>query len=343
MSNNKKVYVKKVSGEEFVFAPKGARFYAKFMTPEGIEDFATIKRMENGSAKLVFTKDSILDVEELHPNHITCKHIRFIRERRQKSGLHWELAKQWSRLRAALCQTEATHHYCGGFASIPLYGDEIAVKNYAVSGSSGWIILRKDIDSYLATVPFSDEKIQQLTARADALEAELENIFSDESLRQAAGGYSWFEANMACLPRAIDDAKEWIKVVVHFDGSNNKSFGYNSLRENPDGDLSYYARGWCKDVRYKSLPQGAVDVPIDSYRYLGLFDNSDEYNINNSGWTQIEIDCMVDNRSIHHIEFTKEQVIQYINKNNAERMKSLREKIRKIRISLKLETARKVV
>ncbi|MEI7425588.1 MAG: hypothetical protein WCK16_01510 [Candidatus Moraniibacteriota bacterium] len=143
------------SGYAVVRIAKGENFFANFMIPEGIDAFAEIERTEKGSVKLTAKMYTIAVVEGLHQSGRGCKHVRFIRAGRSDAdGLSFVQPKAWPRLRVALGHANVpTVHVQGGFESAIAYSDEIAVPNYSMSGSSGWIIRRKDIGKFLDALP----------------------------------------------------------------------------------------------------------------------------------------------------------------------------------------------
>ncbi len=136
---------------------KGDYFYSKYMIPNGTEELAEVERMENGSTKITAKTDLIAVVEGLHNSHLGAKHIRFFRTDRRAEGakgLDFVQPKTWPRLRVALRHSQVpTVHAQGGFENIVAYSDEMAVPDYSVSGSGGWIVRRKEIKKYLDALP----------------------------------------------------------------------------------------------------------------------------------------------------------------------------------------------
>lgn len=154
----KKIAVEKIGyGNAVVGIAKDEVFFANFMTPEGIENFAEIEQLERGSTKIKAKSALIMVVEGLHGSNKGCKHIRFVRfDRRSEGakGLNTIEVKQWPRLRAALRYCEVPRiHAQGGFGQTLAYNDEIAVPDYSMSGSWGWVVRRKDIGKYLEALP----------------------------------------------------------------------------------------------------------------------------------------------------------------------------------------------
>jgi len=136
---------------------KGEEFFVNHMIPDDCRTFAKIERMENGSKKLTTKTDLLAIVESLHKSQKGCKHIRFIRNDRSKEGargLQVVTPKQWPRLRVALGYAgKPATHVQGGFENAVAYSDEIAIPNYSMSGSSGWIVRRDEIGKYLDALP----------------------------------------------------------------------------------------------------------------------------------------------------------------------------------------------
>lgn len=132
-------------------------FFAKYLVPEGTDNFAEVEPV-NGSAKLTPRVDVIAVVEGLHTSRCGCKHVRFIRPDRRAEGargLTFVEPKTWPRMRAALRHAGIpTLHAPGGFNEVVVgYSDEVAVADYSMAGSHGWIIIREKIPEYLDALP----------------------------------------------------------------------------------------------------------------------------------------------------------------------------------------------
>jgi len=144
-------------GYQVIGLAKDEVFFANCMVPDGIEEFAKVEYMENGSVKLESKTDIIVVVEGLHKSIRGCKHIRFIRADRKAEGakgLNFVQPKAWPRLRVALGHFGVPSvHVPGGFENAVAYSDEMSVPNYSMSGSSGWIVRRKDVGKYLDALP----------------------------------------------------------------------------------------------------------------------------------------------------------------------------------------------
>lgn len=147
--------IEKSLTEQMIALEEGETFFANYMIPDGIENFAELVQTERGSTKIVPRRDIILVVEELHDSGKGAKHVRFARAARPNGkGLCFAESKKWPKLRAAMLHEKVpTRHSLGGFKFVPLYSDEIAVQNYSQSGSTGWIIRKKDIGGYLKKLP----------------------------------------------------------------------------------------------------------------------------------------------------------------------------------------------
>lgn len=148
---------KGVKGIEIIGLTKGETFFANYMIPDGTDEFAEVEHMENGSTKLKVKIDVVAVVEGLHKSRRGCKHIRHIRADRKAegaSGLDFVQPKAWPRLRVALRHAGVPSvHVSGGFPLSVAYGDELAVPDYSMSGSHGWVIRRRDIGGYLDSLP----------------------------------------------------------------------------------------------------------------------------------------------------------------------------------------------
>ncbi len=144
-------------GNAVIGIDEGETFFANFMTPEGIENFTEVEQLERGSTRIKAKAALIMVVEGLHESKHGCKHIRFVRFDRRSEGAHGLNGieeKKWPRLRAALCHCEVSRiHAQGGFGQAVAYSDEMAVPDYSMSGSWGWIVKRNDIEKYLDALP----------------------------------------------------------------------------------------------------------------------------------------------------------------------------------------------
>ena len=140
--------------ESIISLSKGEMFFADFMIPEGIEKLATVEQLKTGSTKIVTTADVVAVVEGLHLSKKGCKHIRFARFAREESQIRVLKTMIWPKLRLALHNAGVERsHQQGGFHEVIGYGDEIAVADYGLSGSHGWIIRRQKIRSLLVALP----------------------------------------------------------------------------------------------------------------------------------------------------------------------------------------------
>jgi hypothetical protein len=62
--------------------------------------------------------------------------------------------KKWPKMRAALNHIKAKTTYVpGGLCNCIIYSDEILIPNFSMSGTTGWIITRKDIMNILSSLP----------------------------------------------------------------------------------------------------------------------------------------------------------------------------------------------
>jgi len=143
-------------GNTVIGVGQGETFFASFMIPEGIENFGKIERVMRGATKIKAKSALIMVVEGLHPSKQGCKHIRFVRLDRgsEGAGLATIEEKKWPRLRVALKHSNVPRiHVQGGFGQAVAYSDELAVPDYSMSGSWGWIVRREDIAKYLNALP----------------------------------------------------------------------------------------------------------------------------------------------------------------------------------------------
>lgn len=128
---------------------------------------AIVEEKEGSYTKLTFLKNVVL-VAEGYENRMgmqMCKHLRFTREAVKKS-LNWVKENPncwfdpaecyladvhpWPRMRKALKNLGVpTIHIPGGFELVVAYDDEVAVPDYSMSGSHGWIIPKREIPRIL--------------------------------------------------------------------------------------------------------------------------------------------------------------------------------------------------
>lgn len=133
---------------------------------------ATIGQLSFGS--LVRASSPVLCSIETYEDG-AFKHIRFTRPARENAGEPEERnSKRWPRLRLALQKAgTAPLHFIGGFQWIPLYGDEIAINDYSVDGSYGWIVRSRDVPELLETVPLDEKGLKAQKEKVAYLEQEL--------------------------------------------------------------------------------------------------------------------------------------------------------------------------
>jgi len=139
---------------EVVSLKKGEIFFVRHIIPDGVDRLVRVSEANNG-VRLAAKADILLVAEGVTESLRSARHVRFIRKsRRGASNLMFVSEKPWPRLRAALLYSGVQPvRVPGGFSRAILYGDEIAVPNFSVSGSSGWIIRRCDIQNYLNAMP----------------------------------------------------------------------------------------------------------------------------------------------------------------------------------------------
>lgn len=129
-------------------------FYCKGVVPDRTTDLVWMDTIATGETRLVARKDLIMVVEGLQSDsHTVADCIKFIREDRTKEGAGSLLIEQssddeYSDVRQVLMEANVPKvKYIGGFRSIPIYGDEIAIA-VASWSSYGWILRQKDVDRY---------------------------------------------------------------------------------------------------------------------------------------------------------------------------------------------------
>lgn len=157
------------AGDELLLASfeAGETIFVRHIVADVPEELGTVSPVAGSkSSQVVFHQAVLALVEEPSANGLTVKHLRFVREdrgRRAGGGLDpategarngsISAVRIWPRLRAALRHAQLPRVVIpGGFVPI-IYRDEMAVADYSVDGSGGWIIPRKDIDRYLASLP----------------------------------------------------------------------------------------------------------------------------------------------------------------------------------------------
>jgi hypothetical protein len=133
---------------------KGEAFFVKYMIPEGVENFI---EGEPSSSRKIAKMRVVAVVEGLHASGMGCKHMRFIRADRAHEGVEsidFVTPKAWPKLRVALKHANVpTTHVAGGFDNAVAYNDEVAVPDYSMSGSRGWIVQKREIGRYLDALP----------------------------------------------------------------------------------------------------------------------------------------------------------------------------------------------
>lgn len=320
-----KIYTVEIEKDKFYFAPCQSELKVRYMLPDGCENFAEIMENKNGKGStLIFNKDCIIMPEDLSADSKKAMHLRFVRADRKQErakGLKYGRIQQWNRLRKALkSENMQKFHYLGGFTMVPIYQDEIAVADYKVQGSTGWIVNKKEINPLLKKYPLSNSELEKI--KADLLEAKnrldkLENDYSD--FNEQVSHYLWIEKHQNCEPRG-----HWNSYEVIQDNGQNLLYGKNNVIEDENGDLSVYCRGWGRDVKYKSIPENvnAIDmienIPFDLKHFK-----------------QINCSVVHDNQAIWEAVASKEEVMQWIKTKRKPEIESLREQIKKYQNALK--------
>jgi hypothetical protein len=141
-------------GYALLSVAKGEVFFANHLVPEGTERFAKVESLEGGSKKIIAEIDILAVVEGLHSSIKGAKHVRFVREKKEGKGLKFVGFKPFPKMRAALRHAGVEPlHAPGGFENFVIYDDEVAVPDFSMSGTKGWIVPRKEIAGYLKGLP----------------------------------------------------------------------------------------------------------------------------------------------------------------------------------------------
>jgi hypothetical protein len=129
----------------------GEPFYVRRMKPDNLGELAEI----NGGDQVVPRTAIIAVVEDLRPSGRSAFHMRFVRSARADAGQPaFVTVKQWQRARAAMRHAGVKPtRALGGFGYAVAYPDEIAVPDFSVSGSGGWILPRRQIGKNLDALP----------------------------------------------------------------------------------------------------------------------------------------------------------------------------------------------
>jgi len=229
-----------------------------------VADVADWVSPDEGHATFVtFKKDALVLVSELSADLRYAKHLRFAREDRHLVGLTLA-SRNWPRIRRALKEMgiEPTH-MPGGFCPV-VYPDEIAIDNFSMSGSTGWIISKRLLRDILKANPMSEATKAKLVEDLKFAEQQYRDYTSDAKVRELAG--------MMLSEVWRPNSTWWTRVTVVM-AEGIKTFGYNCMEEASGGSLSYYARGWGRTVNYRPIPEGASLVVEDTnYRWQDLFD-----------------------------------------------------------------------
>lgn len=145
-------------GEVVMSIPAGEFIYIRRRLSPTIEALAEQEPAEDGSVKLTFAEDSLLYLDELHPNLRTARDLIFARRDRkpeEQIRLNWGTSPMvWARLRAALRHAALpVMRVLHGLEFALAYRDEMIVADYAERGTRGWIIPRASIREYLEALP----------------------------------------------------------------------------------------------------------------------------------------------------------------------------------------------
>lgn len=172
---------------------------------------------ELGRHKYRFTCDAYIDDSDEIRRGV-FKHLRQalpVRKGRVVDGVRY-----WPRLRCALHAAGMAPVNVPGGATPLHYADEIAVADYATSGSCYFVIPRKEIGKYLDQLPLDEQGIARRRRQEEkALEAWLESRDPDCIAKEIGNQfYSW----LSCL-----ESGEFVRLTVVLDSGLQKSVIYN--------------------------------------------------------------------------------------------------------------------
>lgn len=134
-----------------VLIEAGEPFYVRRMIPSDIGEVADV----NGGDQVVPRIAIVAVVEGLDADGRGAFHMRFARAARADAGhLAFVKPEPWPLARRALQHAKvASAHALGGFRGAVAYSDEIAIPDYNMSGSRGWILRRSEVQSYIKALP----------------------------------------------------------------------------------------------------------------------------------------------------------------------------------------------
>lgn len=174
-----------------VFFSKGEQLFVRHIVGETVSSVAEIEDFKGGCL-LTFRINSLLVTEGLSQDGKTAKHVRFARESRMQymSGLYFTYHEYQNHplFRLAMESWNKKGHgpfkisVPGGLEYALAYDDEIVVPDYSMKGSSGWIVLKKDLPRILSVFP---------RLKANGIEKHLDIKWLYESFR-LRGVYSFY-------------------------------------------------------------------------------------------------------------------------------------------------------
>jgi len=250
----------------------GDVLFVLHMTPNNIENFAICEETYSLSKKITFHTKCVALLEGVTDNLKTAKHMRTIREFSENVDIRG--FKIWSRMRKILQKNKVqTIPVLGGFQNVLTVPDEVAIADFAVTGSSGWVVKNNLISALIRKNPLPPERIQQLQEELEKLEKKYNNLFSNNHLKEMAGKIlwdGWREVGVNML--ALQEGEEWVRIT-----NGDKTYGFNSMEEvgaNEEGLLRYECQARRRTVYYKPIPENSADVIFnDKSRWLVFFES----------------------------------------------------------------------
>lgn len=259
---------------------KGEKLQVNHIVGSTLGDVANV---EEGA--LVFKTNCLVVLEHYAKRAGVCRHARYAREgdgsqlAYAPEGYRWSypcqgyyLAKltPWPRFRTALQRAGTPRiHIPGGFEYVLLLKGEIAVPDYSMAGSHGWIVKKGEVKELLDEHnPLTQERINILQERLEELKNNYALELSDAKIRERVGGMlGLYEVSQGVW---------WVRISVKTK-KGVETFGFNRMSSHPEGTMSASA-GYYHWV-YRPIP---VSIQLDHryddmYRWTCLFDGRNPY------------------------------------------------------------------
>lgn len=241
-----------------------------------------VHHMDDGSKLVNFHEDTLAVVEKFNPRKNHCKHLRFARPDRHARGLAIGQDRSWPRLRKALQHIGLpTASALGGFSYVLSYVDEMAVQNFSMSGSKGWIIQKRDIGRYLAALPPEAETPGDIVIRFECRECgRWSKIGFDITRRVAANAASGWNCQKVWSIKPVKgqtcqcgedfSAKQGYELI----GLNGYEFTGEALtRMQPAEKRAEYEEAWLYEAPAGDPDPATVAIsagyPINDFGYGG--------------------------------------------------------------------------